>query len=307
MKNREQARKRTHTTFFAALAAAVFALSGCSLALEEAKQEGQDKLAGFFLTEEHINLGAPDIEVNRRGEIVIKDREERIYGTIGPDDTVRFDGLEGIGLYTLRTGREGESHEVHIYTGDDAFSDCYFSSGAEGDSTEATVYVTQGGGPQGFYFNPVYQTQEGEIYVVPGSGLFSGSGAEEGMSMSHTVSAETKEVLNGEEKKTTDSYTLHITWALRPRRTEILFLDQENRVIGKVAQEQVEELLAGEGACQVSAPREAAYLILEQALEGTEAERISRSICSRGEEELELMCDAGDGWLVKRQLSVVWE
>lgn len=157
-------------------------LSGCQLAVAEAGNIAEeDKLVGVFVTEDYIDLfdfKAFSSENSNKlmdgGEVVMDSKYEgRVYGTINennPGDVV-FEGYEGVlfidtsyekdGVIYSRVGSGKQVTQVHISVND------------EGNSIEGTIYAKSAPIILAV-LNPVYMTDDGEIYFTSGSGVSMG-------------------------------------------------------------------------------------------------------------------------------------
>ncbi|GAA0180491.1 hypothetical protein SH2C18_31750 [Clostridium sediminicola] len=153
--------------------------SGCQLAVEEAgSPNGEDKLVGVFVTEEHLDLY--DIEafasensnkLIQGGEVVLDSKYEgRVFGTIDENNynDVVFEDYEGVLFIDASYEKDGESYnrvgnsnqitQIHVSVDDD------------GKEIEGTIFAKNE--PMILaVLNPVYQTGEGEIYLTSGSGI----------------------------------------------------------------------------------------------------------------------------------------
>lgn len=288
------------------LALFVCSLTGCRLALEEApvQDSTEDRLVGILMTEEYLAGGIPELTVNSRGEISFAEKSEKIDGTLvfdehGPSDVV-FEGIEGYGIYNITVWNEEQDSHTSYAIGDDIFSDGFFKAGDE-NSVEVTVYV-EPGGPGSFYFNPVYQTAQGNVYMYPGTGLSWAEGMK-GASSTHTMSQKRKVSTNGQEIVESNSFAFHITCVEQITSYRLLFMDRDSNVTDIMQGDELAEMWDAE-QWELTVPSETAYLILEQEKENGE---ILRTICSRGEEPLEFLLSAGGGYMVKRQMNIVWE
>ncbi len=281
-------------------------LSGCSLALEEAKAGNlqEDRLVGVFVTMQHLDNGTPELIMNSAGEIVIKENREGIPGRLVLDEAgpykVVFEGIEGYGVYSISVRDEVMGGDCHYGIGDDAFSDIYWETG-EKTSVEATIYVSREG-PDCFYFNPVYQTAQGDVYMQPGSGL-SFSERTEGVSFTHTLSWDKKITEDGRESLSGSSFTIHITLAELPAAYRLLFFNKENSVEKVMTGEELLKAVEN-GQWELEIPQETDYLILEQE---NEQGGITRIFCDKGAESLEFLQGLTDGILEKQQMSLGWE
>lgn len=307
-------------------AIAVSLLTGCRLAREEAETQRreEDRLVGVFVTEEHLDTGGPEVTINSRGELSFVENKEGIPGRIVPDENgwqkIIFESLEnvgsgdsesesteikGFGIYDIRVWEEGQEHYTLHGIMDGIFSDVYWATNGgdnfNSNTVEATIYV-EPGGPEGFYFNPVYQTARGDIYMQPGNGLFS-SERSEGMSETHTMSWKGSIVLNGQETAEESSFAINITCAVRPTAYRLLLMGEDSQIIKFVSGDELAEMWDNE-QWELSVPAETAYLILEQEKDGGETGRV---FCNKGEKSLEFLRSAGGGYLEKRLMSIIWE
>jgi hypothetical protein len=176
-------------------------LSGCQLAVAEAgNTREEDKLVGVFVTEDYIDLFDFEAYVSENsnkwmqgGEVVMDSKYEgRVYGTIdedNPEDVV-FESYEGVLFIDASYEKNGESYssvgssnqvtQVHISFNDD------------GKEIEGTIFAKNAPVILAV-LNPVYMTDEGEIYFTSGSGVSMGGEYGSGGSMSmfltenHTV------------------------------------------------------------------------------------------------------------------------
>lgn len=284
----------------------VCALSGCSLALEEARTQNpqEDRLVGVFVTKQHPDNGVPELVMRPDGEIVIKENREGIPGRLIFDETslqdVVFEGMEGYGIYSIQVREEALGGNCLYGISDDAFSDIYWETGDK-DLIETTIYVSREG-PRCFYFNPVYQTEQGDVYLQPGNGL-SYAEETEGASFTHTLSWDRKITGKDQESVTGSSFTVHITFAELPAAYRLLFFKEDNS-IDKVMTGK--ELLRMEenGQWELKVPEETAYLMLEAESEQGE---VTRTLCNRGEKSLEFLKSLGGGILMKQSIGLGWE
>lgn len=294
-----------------ALALSVCLLPGCRLAREEvqAQRPEEDRLVGLFLTEQHLDRGTPELTVSPGGEVSFVENREEIAGTLtfdegGPKDIV-FDGMEGYGIYDLGVWNEEQGGYTWYAIADDIFSDGYWSTDvsdtSETNAVEVTVYV-EPDGPGTFYFNPVYQTAGGDVYMLPGTGL-SCVGDVYGASSTHTVSQEWKVSKDGQERVMRSSFDICITYVKQTASYRLLFMDRDSNVTDMMTGEELAEIWNA-GQWELTVPAETAYLVLEQEKEGGD---VQRTLCNRGEESLEFLRSAGGGYLMKQQMGVIWE
>ena len=295
------------------LASAPALLSGCALtesggrlALEELPGQGA-RLAGVFVTSKHIEPGPSELEFNSRGDIRIKDTgPEKIYGSFTGYDAgepvVTFPGLEGYGIYSL-TAPEDETHEAtgaRYMTTDFHFANVHYYVLDQEDSVEADLYITADS-HVAYYFNPVYQQEDGQIYLLAGSGVTSQS-FNDGQKFNHSISESTSRRSNGEELSRSQKFSVNIIASEAPQETELLLMDGENRLIKRYSEEQLTEL--ADAGASLTLPGEASYLILHQTKAGKE--HGGRTLIDQDAEYVEYMAPAGNDILYFRQLPLIW-
>lgn len=293
------------------LAFSVCLLTGCRLAREEAQVQdsAEDRLVGVFVTEEYIHRGTPELTVNSEGEISFVENREGIDGTLifdeyGPKDIV-FDGIEGYGIYDIEVWNEEQGIYTSYAIADDVFSDGYWAmtgnDTSEANEVEVTIYVDQDG-PTGLYFNPVYQTARGDVYMQPGTGLSWAEGVERSSS-TYSMSQEWKATENGQEKAWKSSFIIHNVCADGTVSYSLLFMGEDNMVTKVMTGDELAKMWEA-GQWELAVPTETAYLILEQE-NGSGDTR--RTLCNRGEASLEFLQNADGGYMVKRQMNILWK
>ena len=290
----------------ALLGGCALAESGGSLALEELPGQGA-RLAGVFVTSKHIEPGPSELEFNSRGDIRIKDTgSEKIYGSFTGYDAgepvVTFPGLEGYGIYSL-TAPEDETHEAtgaRYMTTDFHFANVHYYVLDQEDSVEADLYITADS-HVAYYFNPVYQQEDGQIYLLAGSGVTSQS-FNDGQKFNHSISESTSHRSNEETLTRSQKFSVNIIASEAPQETELLLMDGENRLIKRYSEEQLAELT--DAGASLTLPGEASYLILRQTKAGEE--HGGRTLIDQDAEYVEYMAPAGNDILYFRQLPLIW-
>ena len=298
--------------------AAVLSLSGCSLALEEAQsQPGQDRLAGVFVTTEYIRQGTPEIEMNSQGEITFKETTEKVYGTLNRENDssqppITFPGLEGYGLYCLEfpekdfegtgiTVNDGEERMVSYYTGDDFFTDLHFSSTDQEEGAEGSLYVSTDTSFN-YFFNPVYQQKDGQVYLLPGTGI-STDYFVDGQQYSHDTSQSISRNMDGKEETKSYRFKVSIVAADPPVDTELLFMSEDHQLLKSLRAAQLDALFEKE-VPELELSADVAYLILQQKTkDGTES---THQLFDHGAETLTYMVPAENHMLRELQIYLVW-
>lgn len=142
------------------------------------QSQNRDRLIGVFITREPLDV--PDLQETAQnmlsgGEVSLPEGNIRRYAVLAEDGTYAFEGLEGFACFAARY-RDKDGVEYWCPTVDEAISDVHtgFHTTEVGDSIDmtGTIYLTT---TALFYYNPVYQTATGEVYVLPGEGMADGS------------------------------------------------------------------------------------------------------------------------------------
>lgn len=269
------------------------------LAKDELPAEA-DRLAGVYVTKDYIEPSPMRLEVGRNGTVSAGQQEpERIYGSLnGSDDpqqpAVSFPGLDGYGIYDLRMPEE----DTVYFSSDAVFSDLTYSASDEGDSVEAFLYVAADL-PQRFYFHPVYQQADGQIYLLPGEGMSSDSLAE-GAQFSHSISEEFSRTEN--ETSTAGGSRFSVTVAARsvPAETELLCMDGTHQILARFSGEELEAVCRDTPG--FSPPADTAYLLLCQTADG----QPRYEAYDASGESIRYLTEGENGILYPREIMLVW-
>ena len=125
----------------------------------------------------------------------------------------------------------------------------------------------------------------------------------EGQAMSQTISTEHTRNRNGEETKKRASFTVHVICKEKEETANLICMNSENKVIDTISSEALLGILSVKQE-ELRIPAGTAYLIAERQTENGE---MIRTVCSRGEEFLNLMRPLENGYLVPDGFTLVWE
>ena len=285
-------------------------LSGCSLALEEIPGAQQDRLVGVFVTREYVTVGMPELEIGRGGEIKVKEQEEKLYGVVDTfygdsDCPVRFEGLEGFGLYSMQVWDENQQTFVGYSTADPFFDEVRYDikdqDTEKEENVEGVLYV-DGDSFLQLYVNPVYQQADGSVYLVQGQGLFSdsmGNGVKFSQSIGQTVNITN----GGAETESNRKFTVQVVGTEVADDIELLFMDRENQIIQVFSGKQMKELCQ-EKWPQLEVPQGVEYLILQQTEENGDT---IRDICNKGQDSLRVIMPSEDIYLRPCYVTLIWK
>lgn len=292
-------------------------LSGYQLATEEGDKAAEDRLAGVFVTTEYLDLFDAEAYLNDNlrvvgGEFsVVGDASgyyERVYAqkTVVDDHRTeyKFVGLDGYGYYSLIEFGETMLDNYHYSGVDEGISDpkAHYSDtdGGESVSLDCTLYFPAGGGEAVFYFNPVYQTADGDVYVTTGQG-FSTDGMADGQSYTQTMEESTTITMNGETYSWSTSVTTHIEGIVLPEKYILLYMDESSQILRR------EEYAPGNIMPEMTIPADTAYMILEAHKRDGEGQPvIDRDVIDRGEDYLSTFWINADGICVKGDTVLTW-
>lgn len=264
----------------------VLFLYGCSFEKENAGSEAdvvQDRLAGVFITTEHLDLFDMEGYLDDNADVIAKELRSgngsdievvdttayrnRIYATVdkhnsenSSDWEFSFGDIEGICFFEAVWQEEGETAFHEVSCGDEICDrDFHYSVSDEGESIEltGTIYALTGGKIEelGIYLNPVYQTEEGEIYITSSMGHYSTD--IEGGGYSCSLNDEVTLTENREHKTNRTTVTIDVEMRVKP---ELVYLYQMNDSHQVVSQEEYEP---GTLPKQLTMEEETAYIIVE--------------------------------------------
>lgn len=299
-----------------------FALTGCQLAQSGADGAvDEDRLVGIFLSTEHLDLFDFEGYMNdnlkgfQGGEITIDGESQKYQGRLYATLTTK----------TLTSEETGETSEIEDYVfpvpgipffsahipatenrdsyltsiSDPAISDGHvdYKVTDEGNSVTLTgaVYVSPSNIARTHYFNPVYQSADGSVYALSGSGFMVNTEAySEGSAYSQTLDATTTITENGKRKTDSTSITLSISVMFTPEKIIVLQMDEESTVLSRT------EYAPDKMPESISAEQKTTYLIIEtHKRDDTGHIQISRAISGSDAENIVTFFVREDGICVK--------
>lgn len=277
--------------------------------------EGDGRLIGVLVTTEYLDLFDAQGYFNDNAEKILSGGEispadaaayqGRLYAALreSPDGAGRkkyvFEGVEGIAYFSARYTDAAGAY--HGNSGDEALSDGHMSLAYtdEGESLEleGTIYVSTAGGADAFYYNPVYQTERGEIYAVSGSGMSYGGERDAGLSGSHELREEYTATVGGETKSGSTRVEISIRYVDAPMGVALLQLDSASRLLSR------EEYAPGVLPERVSTLPDTAFILLETRGAG---QSVTRALYQPGDESLFAFFCRADGICVKQWCALDW-
>lgn len=308
-------------------AAFVFGTTGMIRLVNASEDEeiSADKLIGVLITEEYLDLFDSEQfftdNIDRLisgGEISESESakyEGRLYAVLAETEHVSketgetyrnkeyvFEGINGICHIAPRI-----TDEIGTYwssSGDEAISDGFvnFISNDAGESValEGTIYVSTDKNAGNFYFNPVYQTQDGEVYSVSGNGI-SSAGNSAGASMSHEIKENFSSTIGDVTTTSGSVVKITICYIDKPVKVSILQFDSESTLLSRM--ECDPDSLPGTLQTQPGTQ----YIIVETtALSREGTNNITRALYQSDDETLSALYCRDDGICVRKWCEIDW-
>ena len=311
MKSSEMARVRIKKMLIGMLGAAmILLLAGCSLAKKDAGNKvSKDRMIGAFITDEYLDLFDIDAYIDDHassisdGEGITLDDSskynERLYATIDKhgskdpaDWDVSFGNVEGINFFSVRWEDESKEATTSLVEGDGIYDiNTSYNVTDEGEDVElsGTIYMLPGliDEDTAYFVNPVYQTEDGRIYVVSESGGSTSGNTSEGEQFALTVSDETTvtessytgNTNTGNIKSEKMTVTVRLSVVYEPVKITLYQMDRDNQVLQK------DEYIPGKMPEKLEVSQGCEYLLIETEKKDPDGKMIiSRDLYEQGEE-----------------------
>jgi hypothetical protein len=313
-------------------AVTLFALTGCQLRLarEDAGQaDTRDKLIGVFITEEYLDLF--DMEgylndniskISDSGQITVDGSRSKyqghLYATLETraltnEDTGEkverreyvFDSIEGISYFSVivpATDNNDSYTSFHSNGGiSERHSGLHLGDDENKTTMEGTIYMSPNQPNITRYINPVYQSSDGSVYAISGSGISAGGIQQEGAVYSQALE-ETRTITENNKSKT-ESVSIKISFAimLPPEQIVVLQMDRDSAVLSR------NKYIPGELPDKLTPETETEYIIAESYKHDHEGNPvIIRSLFDKSSENIETFHCREDGICIKQQTHVDW-
>lgn len=307
---------------------AAMLLCGCSLAVPGAETEdGTDRLIGVFITDEYLDLFDMDSFLQDHASRLIKANEiqigkasgyeQKLYAVIDKKNSenisdwdISFGDVEGISFFAPCLQEEsGEMVRLPVYSAgiSDSNTNINVTDDGEKVSLQGTIYMVPGQMDKNiaYYMNPVYQTEDGRIYLTGGSGFSTSGESGEGVHSTTTLSGEIK--LTENERATTEKSSVAVSYATmhRPVKITLYQMDGNHQCIKE------QEYIPGTLPESMEMEPEAAYLLTETEKERLSGERfLIREVYDRREDDdniLKTWYDLGNGILAGQETTLEWK
>lgn len=309
----------------------VFLLSGCQLAKEEMVGAGKDRLIGVYITTEHVDLFDMEEYIEEhpnmllQGETVqigkadsleyanrlyaVKEKETLHYedGTAGEEmDRYVFKETEGFGCFApmMEDPKTGSSYLS--LESDEEISDAKSLVNSRDDEEKVelsgTIYICPSKGKNvTIYCNPVYQSQDGRVYLLAGNGMSFEAPGSEGVVMSTEISETVTLTEEGETRNYSTAVKVSAEIVFMPEKIRILQMDGQGNVIDKqeyVPGEMPDELIPLDGT---------EYLIVETCKKAMgDSENIKRELIDKQIDGFRTLNRKENGICVQKWTHVWW-
>ena len=284
-----------------------------------------DKLIGVLITKEYLDLFDSEQFLSDNidrlmsgGEISESESAEyegRIYAALVETEHVSeetgetysgkeyvFEGINGICYIAPRITDESGSYWSSNSDAAITGGSVNFITNDAGESValEGTIYVSIGKNAGNFYFNPVYQTQAGEVYVVSGKGIFSADIAA-GTSMSHEIKENLSSTIGDVTMTSGSAVKITVCYIDEPVKVSILQFDRESALLSRTEcdPDGLPDALQTQEGTQ--------YIIVETLTFSREGStNVTRDIYQKEDETLSAFYCRDDGICVKRWCKIDW-
>lgn len=294
-------------------------LSGCQLAREDEGENG-DRLVGVFVTTEYIDLFDMESYLNDNlravgGDIAIDGDtsayEGRLYAARVEEegdrpDTYTFEGLDGSAFYSLfsQDGENEEGYYHSVVSGGISDAHSHYTVTDEGERIElsASIYFEADGSSPEFYCNPVYQTEDGQIYLTSGSGISTDGVLAEGTMMSQKLEETSSTTMNGGKEEFGLSVEIQIVGVYLPEKYVLIRMSEDDQVLDR------EEYIPGRFPEEIKFDAETAYVLLKgQRTNGEGEPETFLEVYDRLDSCISTMESLSDGVCTKRDIPITWK
>ena len=316
-------------TIITICAAMLSTLPGCRLAREDAGfREHEDRLIGMFITTEFLDLFDFEGFFNQNARnmpigglisgVNAENFQGRIYASLvsrtlsdegnNPVSEIyefMFEGIEGFAIFAPMIPA-ADDRESHIgVTVDDAVNvdmwHLQFGDDETSATIEGTIAVSSAAGATGFFFNPVYQSADGHVFLTSGSGI-SVSGTQcEGSVFSQKIESTVTVTENGRTTTFSSSVQVNIKTMFVPERFVIMQMDADGNLINRSS------YLAEDFPDTVIPQAGMEFIIIETVRYAADgAARVLREIYGRDSDWIYIFRAGDSGVLVRALTRIEW-
>lgn len=243
-----------------ALLAVLFtlSLSGCQLAQKDTGEgSATAHIIGVFITTEYLDLFDAEAYLSDQfvgsasGNVNFSEQSDRYdgryYATLkaitdlhGPESKTtyyqyQFPDLKGFSFFAAN---HPDSVDMSVFLAsnyDSAISDVHTSifvtDAGERVELKGTLNLSMSFANKEIFINPVYQTEDGSVFVESGDSFMQGCTTSEGNFMTNTYSDSTTTTNNGVSETKGNSVALSIAFLYTPETVVLIQMDQNNEIV----------------------------------------------------------------------------
>lgn len=304
----------------------MLAISLCSCQLAEDDgleiQTHNDRLIGVFITSEPLDLF--DFEsymqdnissiMKKGNDITIEHSEKyqgRIYAELKPmvfEDSEPFQSegvmeyvfeeLEGIPFFHYRV-QQIDYEPYTAMSSANYFSDSHLSIGDE-TSIEGTIYVIPNSTHHAYYLNPVYQSSDGQVYLMTGTGISFSGYMGEGAAYSQTLDEKHTITENGETTEKSFKVSVNIAVKYPPVSVNVIQMDSESNII--LSQEYKPDTVPDE----IDLNKDTSYVIFESKVDSPDEKIIKRQLFEAKDNYFTNYIPTDNGYYKVQSVSLLW-
>lgn len=287
---------------------------------EKAKENKRDLLIGCFITTEYLDLfdveeyleDSVKVVFNSANETVdTSEYENRIYATLvdksyTDEETGEkiktaeyvFEDLKGYSFYDcyIQETADSEGYTTLIQNGGicDIHVSNDFGDNYENMTLKGTIYTLQDNVI--FYYNPVYQSEDGRVYLVSGTGS-----NVSGDSMAHSMKDEVTLTVDGETFTKKSEITITAEKAELAKEIELTELDKNNLIVKKATY--TSDTLPESYKAQKNTE---SIIITQTSSVSADHVIAQRAIVSKGEESFEVLTQFDKVVCEKKSVEIIW-
>lgn len=292
-------------------------LTGCQLALPEKESDKGNRLVGVFITTEYLDLFDAESYLNDNlasfngGEIKLDGDAEKYEGRLYADfsgkdyQEVRFGEVEGIPFFAAEILNDNSEPSNVTYSGDGLVESnigVFYNDEEDKITLDGKVYIVPGINGQQHYFNPVYQSLDGKVFVQSGNGMSVSGVQSQGSAMSHKLEETITVTENGKSKKKTAVINISVETMLPPQKIMLVQMDKNNNILKS------DEYLPGKLPETIDTDANAAYIIAEAHKTDFDGKALTeRELYTNEDTGLTTFYENGTGVMASQYTQLIWQ
>lgn len=303
-------------------------LSGCQLAQKDTgKGSATAHIIGVFITTEYLDLFDAEAYLSDQfvgtssGEVNFSENSDRYdgryYATLkaitdlhGPESKTtyyqyQFPDLKGFSFFSANHPDSVDMSAFLASNYDSAISDIHTSifvtDAGERVELKGTLNLAMSFANKEIFINPVYQTENGSVFVESGDSFMQGCTTSEGTFMTQTISDTSTTTNNGESQSNANSVALSIAFLYTPDKIVLIQMNQNSEVVKR------SEFIPGTLPETFKPESATEYIVMETYKKDSESSPlVTRTIYDREDESMLSYQVREDGICVNHSTSLEW-